>query len=48
MKGYTIDGDYLFPVAMYMERLKIPLARLRRPSPKLLDVDGEPLPLIVV
>lgn len=29
-----IDGTYLLPVAMYMERLKIPYARLRRPRPK--------------
>ena len=29
-----IDGTYLLPVAMYMERLKIPYARLRRPTPK--------------
>ena len=34
MKGFTIDGNYLLPVAMYMERLTIPYAKLRRPTPK--------------
>ena len=29
-----IDGDYLLPVQMYMERLTIPYARLRRPTLK--------------
>lgn len=29
-----IDGTYLLPVKMYMERLTIPYARLRRPTPK--------------
>jgi len=29
-----IDGTYLLPVKMYMERLEIPYAQLRRPTPK--------------
>ena len=29
-----IDGTYLYPVKMYMERLKIPYARLLRPTLK--------------
>lgn len=49
MKGYTIDGEYLFPVGMYMERLLIPRPRLRRPRRKYLtDCDGTVLPLITV
>lgn len=34
MKGYVIDGNFLLPVSMYMERMRIPYARLKRPRPK--------------
>ena len=40
MKGFTIDGDFLLPVAMYMERLEIPYAQLRRPRPKMILVSS--------
>lgn len=47
MKGYTIEGEYLYPVRMYMERLHIPRPRLRRPRRKYLtDSDGSRLPVI--
>lgn len=47
MKGYTIEGEYLYPVRMYMERLYIPRPRLRRPRRKYLtDSDGSRLPVI--
>jgi len=35
MKGFIIDGDYLLPVKMYMERLQIPYAKLKRPKPRI-------------
>lgn len=35
-----IDGTYLLPVKMYMDRLKIPYAKLRRPTPKMILVSS--------
>ena len=35
MKGFIIDGDYLLPVKVYMERMNLPRPRLRRPRLKI-------------
>lgn len=49
MKGYIINGEYLYPVQMYMERITIPRPRLRRPKRKYLtDDDGSILPIIKI
>ena len=35
MNNYTIDKRYLLSVKFYMDKLKIPYAKLRRPRKKL-------------
>jgi len=35
MKGFIIDGDYLLPVKVYMERAMLPRPRLKRPRLKM-------------
>ena len=47
MKGYIIDGNYLYHVKNYMAK-DYPTPRLKKPTRKLFDIDGSRMPIIMV
>ena len=48
MKGYIIDGTYLYQVKNYMQDIDYPQPKLKRPNKKLFDIDGSRIPLITI